>query len=334
MELKVTLEVPAAEKVMDYFFSSILDPALAPWKACREAKAREIQVKGQVAELQRTAEAHAKAREILLSPDLAIEGELAISDEVLTQTVRFREERKLRSKLAVAKQAAQELGDAKVPNREPDPDWAWQFFNYVGDISSEEMQSLWAKVLAGEIRRPKSISVRALSILRDFDQETAVLFRRLCSVCVSLSEGDEVVDARVILLPTLQPRPNALQEYGLDYYNLNILSEYGLIIPDYYTDMDYRMSIGVHPSEPEHDKRIIVPFGFQGRYWVLSPTTARHPVDRDFVLPGVALTRAGRELSRIVDLEPMDDYALALMEFLQMQNLPMIEVDGPSPIRL
>ncbi|MDE0529569.1 MAG: DUF2806 domain-containing protein [Truepera sp.] len=333
MELKVTLEVPAVEKVMDYFASSILDPALAPWKARREEKARQIRSEGRVAELQRTAEAHAGAREILLPPDLAIEGELAISDEVLTQTVRFREERKLRSKLAVAKQAAQELGDANVPDHEPDHDWAGRFFNYVGDISSEEMQSLWAKVLAGEIRRPKSISVRALSILRDFDQETAVLFRRLCSVCVSLSEGDEVVDARVILLGG-DPRPNALQEYGLDYYNLNILSEYGLIIPDYYTDMGYRMSIGVHPSEPEHDKRIVVPFGFQGRYWILSPTTARHPVDREFTLPGVALTRAGRELSGIVDLEPMDDYALALMKFLQVQNLPMIEVDGPSPIRL
>ncbi|MCY4354212.1 MAG: DUF2806 domain-containing protein [Truepera sp.] len=195
------------------------------------------------------------------------------------------------------------------------------------------MQSLWAKVLAGEVRRPGSASVRTLSILRNLDQVTAALFSRLCSVCVSFSLGGELIDIRV---PSLggEPGQNALREYGLHFDSLNALNDYGLIISDHNSWLDYRASIGLHLPEPRQGKRTIFPFGFLGRYWVLSPATERHPVDQEFRLLGVALTRAGRELSRIVDLEPVDEYTQALEKFFQENNLRMTEVDSPLPQRV
>ena len=193
---------------------------------------------------------------------------------------------------------------------EPDHDWTARFFNDIQDVSSEEMQSLWAKVLAGEVEQPGSTSIQTLSILKNLDQATARLFGKLCSICISLS-----LDARV---PSLggNAAHNALEKYGLDFGNLNVLNEHGLVISDYDCWGDYRNLVKVR-----------IPFSFQGRNWVLLPTTER-AIAQELKIHGVALTRSGRELSRIVDLAPMNEYTQALTKFFKEKNLQMIEVDS------
>ena len=315
--------------------SGIVGPALEPWRARRKKKAEIILAEGRADISQLEAETRAKVREILVPPVAANQIELDVFQQVIAQGIQLQEAKRLRNRSAVAQQAIQELGDAEVPDHEPDHDWTARFFNYVQDISSEEAQSLWAKVLAGEVERPGSTSIRTLSILRNLDQASARLFRRLCSVCVSLSpSGGRLFGVRA---PSLggDAGQNALIRYGLGFGDLNVLNEYGLIISGYNSWRDYSMSIGLYPSQPKPDKPLfVVPLGFQGRYWVLSPTTERHPVDKEFGLSGVALTLAGQELAKIVDLEPMVDYTQALMEFFQKQSLQMTEVDSPLPIKL
>ena len=122
---------------------------------------------------------------------------------------------------------------------------------------------------------------------------------------------------------------NALQKYGLDFGNLNVLNEQGLIISDYNSWRDYKMSMGIRL--PEHTQGTLrIPFSFQGRYWVFSSTTER-AANQEFRISGVALTQSGRELLRIVSLEPMNEYTQALMKFFQTKNLQMIEVASPLP---
>ena len=188
------------------------------------------------------------------------------------------------------------------------------------------MQSLWAKVLAGEVQRPGSTSIQALSLLRNLDQATAKLFEKLCSACVSLRpDGNQFIDARV---PSLGGNAghNALEKYGLYFDNLNALNEHGLVISDYHSNYNYRLCVGLFPSE-QNPVKVCVPFGFQGRNWVLLPTTER-AIDQELKIHGVALTRSGQELSRIVDLAPMNEYTQALTRFFKEKKLQMIEVDS------
>ena len=95
----------------------------------------------------------------------------------MTQRIQFQEAKRQRSIEAVVQQAAFELGDRNVRDHEPDHDWTARFFNEVQDVSSEAMQALWAKVLAGEVERPNSTSIKTLSILRNLDTATAGIFR-------------------------------------------------------------------------------------------------------------------------------------------------------------
>ena len=340
--MDVNLRVPGIEKLLDYAASgigSVAGPMLASWRARREVEAKRIAVEGKVEELrilaegqssalQTIANAQTAAREKLRSPNIATQGEWTIG-EAISQRIQFQEEKRQSNIGAVLSMAAPEIKVKDVPDYEPNHDWTARFFTEVQDVSSKEMQSLWAKVLAGEVERPGSTSIRALGILKNLDQATALLFRQLCSVCVFFITGGKVcIDARV---PSLEgdAASNSLKEYGLGFGNLNVLNEHGLIISAYNSWFDYRLCIEICVGRPTRGK-VPLPFGFQGRNWVLSPTAER-AVDEEFQLSGVGLTQAGRELSRVVDLVPMDDYAQALMKFFQARNLTMTEVGSAAP---
>ena len=273
------------------------------------------------------AEAQENARRQLANPEVSIEGEFAVA-EVIEQRVRFQEEKRQRNIGAVVSQAAEQLTDDEVEDREPDHDWAARFFSEAQDVSSEEMQILWAKVLAGEVEHPGSTSLRALGVLKDLNREAARIFQKLCSMAVSLSpDGKTFLDARV---PSMDGNAatNELQGYGLDFGALNILNEHGLIISDYNSWYDYRMSIGVPAGREKQFIRI--PFSFQNDFWVLETVSESRP-DNEFRISGIALTRAGQELFRVVELEPNSEYAAALKGFFEKHSLRMVEVETMQP---
>ena len=326
----VNLTVPAIEKLLDYTASgvgSVAGAMLAPVKAHLEATANRITAHGEADALRIIASAQSDARSTLVSPDYIVQGEIDIAQKV-NQRIQFQEEKRQRNIESVVRQAATELGNKDVPDNETDHDWTARFFGEVQDVSSEEIQSLWAKVLASETERPGSTSIQTLSILRNLDLATAIVFRRLCSVCVSVSFESSFSDMRV---PSLggNAATNALKSYGLNFGTLNLLNEHGLIISDYNSWFDYNVSIEPWSPKPKLG-HMVSPFGFQGKYWVLSPTAER-AVNKEFKLSGVSLTRSGRELSQVVDLEPMDDYTEALAKFFASENLRMTEVESLLP---
>ncbi len=334
--------VPAFLKLLDYTASgigSIAGSMLAPWKARREAAARRLAAQGeadslrvlaegQAAALQIISGAQAEARSTVMDQHSEFHGQLEIG-ETITQRIRFQEEKRHSNIAAAVVAAATELGDKEVPDHEPDHDWTARFFNEVQDVSSDEMRAIWAKILAGEVEKPGSTSARTLTILKNLDRNSARLFNTLCSVCVSLRpDGNVVLDARV---PSMggEPAQNSLQKYGLPFNSLNILNEYGLIISDYNSYSGYRMSIGITAGVPGQDT-IRIPFTFQKRFWVLVPMQGFRE-GNEFRLSGVSLTQAGRELQRVVEAEPNQEFLQDLHQFFEKNNLLMTEVPSDAP---
>ena len=334
--MDINLKIPAIEKLLDYAASgigSVAGTMLAPWKARQEAKAKliaaegeveaqRILIEGQAHSMQIIAGAQADARAQLVSHDATVQGQLEFGAAV-TQRIQFQEEKKQSNIAAVIAHAAQELGDRRVQDHEVDHDWTARFFNDVQDVSSEEMQQFWSKILAGEVERPGSTSIKTLGILKNLDRVTANLFENLCSICISVRpDGNRFYDARVLFLGGYS-QGKGLRDYGFDFDELNILSEHGLISQAYNTWYDYVSSIGLNKfhSQP----RAHIPISFQGKYWILSPTeegTQREKLE----LFGVALTGSGQEISRVVDLIPAEKYALQLFEYFREKNLEMTEV--------
>lgn len=197
-------------------------------------------------------------------------------------------------------------------------DWLNNFEKEASQKSTEEMQLLFGRILAGEIQRPSSFSIKTVKLLGELDHSAAILFRHLCSLCVCLKFGNIYIDARV---PSLggNAASNALQKYGLGFSMLNILHEYGLIIPDYNSYFDYQMCIAHENSQV---KFIL---SHQSNDYQLLPLAGRTK-DQSLKLSGVAFSNSGMELMQIVDIEPSSNYTTALIEYFVAQNLQMIEV--------
>ena len=73
-----------------------------------------------------------------------------------------------------------------------------------------------------------------------------------------------------------------------------------------------------------------IPLGYQGRYWILIPKS-NNGIGKKLRIKGVGLTNSGRELSKIVEIKPMDRYSQDLAQFFERNGLRMIEVDGEKP---
>ena len=327
--------VPALDKILEYAASgigSVAGPMLSSWKARKESNAKMIEARGEAEVLAIRAEAqsrvlpilasgHEEARKIVKSDSQTMQTEVNIG-EIIEQKVLFQEERRCRNISGVVQKSLDLVADGKVSDHEPDHDWTARFFHYVQDVSSEEMQLLWAKALAGEADRPGSTSIRTLAILRDLDKRTAALFRRLWSLSISIGQDGQFLDCRV---PSLHGSAgtNSLREYGLSFDKLNLLNEHGLIIADYNSWFDYQLCIGLEiPGQ-----MVRLPFLYRKKQWVLVATEQRERT-REFRLHGVALTESGRELSRVVELELVASYDDALKAYFESKGLAMTGAAG------
>lgn len=77
-----------------------------------------------------------------------------------------------------------------VPKLEPDAkpeniekDWLTNFFDRSRLTSDEEMQSLWANILAGEANAPRSFAKRTVELVGTLDKRDAELFTNFCTFC-------------------------------------------------------------------------------------------------------------------------------------------------------
>ena len=318
--------VRALDKLLDFTASGIgavAGPMLAPWQARREAEALRMAAQGEADALRIIAAAQSDARAALVSTASSVRGEIDIA-ETVRQRIQFQEEKRHRNIVSVVGQAADLLGEKAVPDQDPDHDWTARFFNYIQDVSSEDMQFLWAKVLVGEVERPGNISVRSLSILRNLDRADAELFHTLRSCCVTLLFGNETEPLGVHDLGTYAAG-NWLGTFGLGYDKLNVLNEHGLIISQYQSRRDMHLSVGM----AEADAVIRLPFEFQGCYWVLVASEPR-TLDDEFEFSGIFLTKSGKELATVIEPKPMPVYQEALINFFATQNLTMTEVGSPD----
>lgn len=91
------------------------------------------------------------------------------------------QERKRQHNLeSVTSVAAAELADeTAVPEDTPNEDWVTRFFSSAQDVSSEQMQDLWGRILAGEIKRPGRYSLRTLDFIRNLSTLDAQLLEHV-----------------------------------------------------------------------------------------------------------------------------------------------------------
>ena len=187
IDVNINAKVPALEKLLDYTASGIgavATPLLAPYVARQRAKAKLIEAKADADSLRLIADAQADARRALLSSDDSAKGTLEITQAQITQRLEFQEHKRHRNIASAVRDAATELEGETVADHEPDHDWTARFFEYVQDVSTEDVRIIWSRILAGEVRSPGGVSMHTLSILRNISSRQANLFMEAMRYCI------------------------------------------------------------------------------------------------------------------------------------------------------
>ena len=328
MAINLNISVPAIDKLLDIGVNVVLDPLTAKWRVRREVEANTIRALGEahIKEILAIGEAKAEleAQKVL---DVA-EAPLVLASEIyddIERRVLLLLDRRLENISGIVGKARRALPAGEVPDVEPDMAWTSSFSSAAQDISDEDMQELWARVLAGEVARQGSTSIRTLNVLRNLDQRTAQLFKRMCSMAVSLSLPEEHCLFHHVVSLGGDAAQGSLRGFGIPYDTLNVLNEYGLINGDYNAWCDYRGFIGL-PGNLMPGRLLHSVIKFQGEKWALIADPERYDPNEEVRVNGVSLSRAGRELSEAVEPEPVPKYVEALKGYFAENGLDMVQV--------
>lgn len=188
------LKIPALDKLLEVVASgigAIGGPMLARWKARVMGETDQIEAQGKSRVLHINAQSHASAisligeaitdaRKKYSGSDKLLQAHIEIHDSgEIESRLTFQEKKRTENIRSVVEMAAENLKDQEVNNHEVDHDWVARFFADIQDITSEQMQRLWAKILAGEIETPGRTSLHTLAILKNMTQRDAKLFANI-----------------------------------------------------------------------------------------------------------------------------------------------------------
>ena len=215
-----------------------------------------------------------------------------ITREDITQSIEFQGRKRLANVASVVEDAADELGDKEVSDHEPDPDWTARFFDCVQDVSSADMQKIWAKILAGEVETPGRTSLRTMETLRNMTKRDAVMFKDCC---------DFVIDDNFVFYGELSK--------DLDALNYNILlhlQDCGLISLGSNLATRYKLAEHNYVTLKHHSGVLLI--------------TREHEAGADLTIPAARLTSIGIELFLVVDGKINVEYLQRFSGFLKSKN--------------
>lgn len=122
----------------------------------------------------------------------------------------------------IIEKTAKILEDKKEISDTPvDKDWTARYFEIVQNISNEDVQFIWSKILADEIAKPNSYSFRTLELLKNITSEEAKTFSKISGL--AFEYGGE------ILFPS---DDEILNKYGFGKEQIWLLEELNLVKND------------------------------------------------------------------------------------------------------
>lgn len=225
---------------------------------------------------------------------LKIEGRESqnIIDEVLIKSLVDKSINEIINVNKIIQETAKILKDKdEISEDKVDTDWATRYFNIVKDISNEEMKIIWSKLLADEINKPGSVSLRAIETMKNLSSYEAREFANV--VKHSMHWGLDKLDNLFIINDR-----ELLNRYNIKLDTIMLMKELNLIqseslsmllLPKHHHAMNnmntYNGKLGIF-IEVERDNRYLDIYKF---------------------------TRLGKELSKIVELEDVDFYLEELL---------------------
>lgn len=225
-------------------------------------------------------------------------GDLALEDSGLVdralQSYLPQQMRKQSNREGVARATLEYLDSDEPPAPEEppadiDPDWMNVFVRYAEDASSERLQELWGRVLAGEIRGQGQTSLSTLRFISELDPEVASQFEKF---------------APRVVQSTFARKPERLG--GTELSSLRLLEEMGLLT-GIQGNFDQKVTF-------DHEGFHTI---WSKRYFLRLKATPGF----EYKIRAMLLTRVGREVYKLLD---QPEEIASLRDFAQTSRKPEI----------
>ncbi len=200
----------------------------------------------------------------------------------------------------------------EVTETEVDEDWTAAFFEHCQDIKDEEMQTLWAKILAGEVTHPGSYSLRTLALVKVLSKPDAHLFTRLCACLWSIANQ---------LVPIVYQSGAMDSAVGLDFEELTHLDVLGLIT---FRDFGYSVTFNA-PNET----RTQIGVAYYGFSYILHLPEGHKDLDVGKVL----LSSIGKELAPIAGGTPDHNYREGVLDVWRGKRIDIETPSAPANVK-
>lgn len=244
--------------------------------------------------IERNAEAEAYAHLRKVDAENAANLARLQGEEQVAKYILAREKRKLNNVQSVISETQNHFAEGETVSDEPvNADWLNRFFSIVEEVSDEYMQKLWAQILAGEVKRPKSYSLRTLELLKN----------------LSPKEAEYINTASGYLIDDIHLCTNNL--FGADVMICSKMDELGIICGE---QMVYKYV--TYPNEP---KNIIIGGGYTYCLRI-------HPHEQLHIpLNCYQITTVGREIFSLANTDNLK-FALELAKHFDIDGVSKVEL--------
>lgn len=196
--------------------------------------------------------------------------------------------------------AAEELKNEQPITDEPiDEDWSTRFFKIAEEVSNEEMQALWGKILAGEIKEPKTYSLRTLELIRNLSKDEANTFMKVANFAIKSGDSNFL----------FKTNDNELlsNKYSITYGEIALLTEIGLLQPS--TFVNYQI------IQSQNDTQRVLT---SGNIVIITNVKANTPTIK---MPVNVFTTVGNELIKLVKPSPPFEYLKDVAKSIKSENV-------------
>ena len=178
--------------------------------------------------------------------------------------------------------------------RQIEEDWLLLCINFIRQVPDEEMQSMWARVLAGEANQPGSFSKRCLAYIATLSKSEANLFTELSRFIVHDGERP------ALAIPHEERKSSdnlnsIFIEHGITSQSLNLLDSIGLVK---YSTPFITNNIRVYASN-------IIPIRYFDEVRAFALPPAHQGTGYQFIYGMIDLTPLGEELSKLAGPSPV-----------------------------
>ncbi len=186
---------------------------------------------------------------------------------------------------------------SKNIDKRTDLDWFNHFIALAEDVSNNTMQDLWAKILAGELSRSGTYSLKALKVFRDMSIVDAKLLAKACSLAVK-----DQTRKNIRLISGSYQQPGLLNFFSKDRQQYINLSQFGLNYADLLSLADNHL-IFIQESESSiMASNEAINFSYNGLPLKLTSKKA------NITLQFYKFTAIGAELAHLIAEKANDDY--------------------------